>query len=255
MRKDIYEVYGNLGANTSAPNLLTSRLVDFISNITVHRGNILRHQLNSSWKPNTGKVTLLMPDQTDFFNVAKSYPKLKTFIFGEAGDDSNYHIIDNIYEWICDERLYNAVTSPSKWNYPKWYPNGCERNMTRSFIPQNRLSNFYWRNMQDTDLKMDLIHHGSRAHLPTFISVVEDGIVTHLGYVYSHGVKLAHRQCARDESTTVPAFPTTIPFHEEVFVISQYWGEAVFHAIVEDLTRMGPYISFLKKHPIVRQLM
>ena len=74
----------------------------------------------------------------------------------------------------------------------------------------------------------------------------------HLGYVYSEGIKVAHRQCYRDESTTAPALPEVIPFHEEVFVISQFWGHAVFHAIVEDLTRLGPYIPFLKEHPSIK---
>ena len=254
VRRGIHKVYGDLNNNKSAQRLWMNRLEEFITRITIHRNNVLRHPMkfNDSKRPSIGKVTLLSPVQPGFFHAENTYPQLKTFTFGKNGDDPNYRIFDNTYEWICDERLYKDVTSPSKWNYTKWYPNGCERNLSRSFEPQYSLHSIHWRNSEYFDLKKDLIRHDGQAPIPTFLSVVEDGIVIGLGYVYSKGIKVAHRQCNRDESTTAPALPEVIPFHEEVFVISQFWGETVFHAIVEDITRMGPYISFLKEHTSIK---
>ena len=254
VRSGIHKVYGNLNHNKSAQRLWMNRLEEFITRITIHKNNVLRHPMEFKVpkRPSIGKVTLLSPVQPGYFHAWKKYPMLKTFIFGKPGDDPNYRIFDNTYEWICDERLYKNITSPSKWNYPKWYPNGCERNMSKSFEPKYSLHSMHWRNSENFDLKKDLIEHEGRAPIPTFLSVVEDGIVIGLGYVYSKGIKVAPRQCDRDESTAAPALPEMIPFHEEVFVISQFWGENVFHAIVEDLTRMGPYISFLKQHPGIK---
>ena len=126
-------------------------------------------KFNVSKRPSIGKVTLLSPVQPGYFNAEKKYPKLKTFIFGKTGDDPNYRIFDNTYEWICDERLYKHITTPHiRWNYTEWYPNDCERNMSRSFEPKYSLHSMHWRNSETFDLKKNLITHDGQAPIPTF---------------------------------------------------------------------------------------
>ena len=37
--------------------------------------------------------------------------------------------------------------------------------------------------------------------------------------------------------------------YNEVFIISQYWGEGIFHFAIEDLPRLAPYYEFLQANP------
>lgn len=39
---------------------------------------------------------------------------------------------------------------------------------------------------------------------------------------------------------------------EEVFVISQYWGEGYYHVMMEDLPRLAPFLSFLRRNPQIK---
>ncbi len=39
---------------------------------------------------------------------------------------------------------------------------------------------------------------------------------------------------------------------KEVFTITQYWGEGYFHALVEDITRLAPFLQFLKKYQFIK---
>jgi hypothetical protein len=39
---------------------------------------------------------------------------------------------------------------------------------------------------------------------------------------------------------------------DEVFTIAQYWGYGYFHATIENLPRMAPFVEFLQRHPHIR---
>ena len=95
MRRGIHKVYGDINNNKSAQRLWMNRLEEFLTRLTIHRNNVLRHPMkfNVSKRPSIGKVTLLSPVQPGYFNAEKKYSKLKTFIFGKTGDDPNYRIL------------------------------------------------------------------------------------------------------------------------------------------------------------------
>lgn len=39
--------------------------------------------------------------------------------------------------------------------------------------------------------------------------------------------------------------------YDEVFVISQFWGEGHFHYMMEDMPRLAPFLTFLRNHPTI----
>ena len=41
------------------------------------------------------------------------------------------------------------------------------------------------------------------------------------------------------------------PLYKEVFVVSQFWN-GYFHVIIEQMSRLAPYICFLRSHPTIR---
>ena len=246
VKRGILQTYGDLNTNKTAQRLWMKRLENFIYTIMTHRKKILSepaHMDNALYE-----MTTLMPDNGNFFDEVKKYPKLKVVLFGEKGDDVNYHFLNNTFEWICDERLYQAITMPSKSKFPIWYPKGCEKNISKTFVPKYKMDDIFWRNKQEEALENDIIHYQGFSPIPTFHILVEDGIVTTSGYVVSRNVKIATRQCGRDATKDMSEFSYSIPCHNEVFVTSQFWGQFIYHGVGEDFTRIGPYISFLKQH-------
>ena len=77
-----------------------------------------------------------------------------------------------------------------------------------------------------------------------------DAVVTADGDVYSGNVKLVLYSCGMDASTVVPS--NVGPVYDEVFVIAQYWGSAVFHEMCEMLPRIALYREFLQRNPQIR---
>ena len=168
--------------------------------------------------------SVLSPDMKDFFEVANQHPQMKTFIFGKPGEAKSYRVLNNTFDWICDDRLYNHLTTKEKHHFPAWYPNACEKNISNSFVSRYELDDLFWRGKRKQDLSQDMIRNADGLLVPTFMTIVANATISPLGYVFSKNVKLAHMQCARDNSLKVPNFPPNVPYYEEVFVISQYWG-------------------------------
>ncbi len=62
--------------------------------------------------------------------------------------------------------------------------------------------------------------------------------------------KIVAPTCSQDLSRRPPAVGKT-RVYDEVFVISQYWGEGHFHNMMEDMPRLAPFLIFLRKHPSI----
>jgi len=60
-----------------------------------------------------------------------------------------------------------------------------------------------------------------------------DAIVTALGDVYSGNLKLVLDACSDNTGAEMPPNVDQMPLYDEVFVIAQHWGRAVFHLMVE----------------------
>ena len=50
----------------------------------------------------------------------------------------------------------------------------------------------------------------------------------------------------------LPSNANEFPLFHEVFVITQFWGDQVFHRMIEILPRLAFYLDFLKRHPNIR---
>jgi len=83
-----------------------------------------------------------------------------------------------------------------------------------------------------------------------------DAVVTEMGDVITARTKLVLYACRLD---LTPSFPlggnlSRIPCYDEVYVITQYWGKAVFHRMVVIVPRLVLCLQFLKTHPEIRIL-
>ena len=116
--------------------------------------------------------------------------------------------------------------------YPEWLTNG---------IPPERITRNY-SIQQETPL--------------TFIHVMPDVYVHQHGDVYVGSVKIIPWRCKPEKSLRSRSIQRdtllSAPLYDEVFTISQYWGEYFFHATLENLPRLAPYLEYLKRFPHIR---
>ena len=82
----------------------------------------------------------------------------------------------------------------------------------------------------------------------TYISIIKNGVVDPYGDVVVGNVKVILQSCRLsnyDISNPHEVF-------DEVFSIAQFWGYGYYHATIEEIIRLAPYIQFLKKHPNIK---
>ena len=86
----------------------------------------------------------------------------------------------------------------------------------------------------------------------TFIHIIPDATSMNDGDVLHGNLKIVPQKCKRKPYRTCPKLPSAMPKYKEVFTISQYWGNAFYHATLEDLPRIAPYLTFLQRNPTIR---
>lgn len=64
--------------------------------------------------------------------------------------------------------------------------------------------------------------------------------------------RIGRRRRRRHGNTTDHQQDDDVIVVDEVYVISQYWGDTVYHRFVETLPRISACISFLVRHPDIR---
>ena len=87
----------------------------------------------------------------------------------------------------------------------------------------------------------------------TFIHVTTNGLINEVGNVVTNEVQLELKSCPmeRKESGRSSSQPMgDYRMYNEVFVISQVWN-GYFHVVIEQMTRLAPYVSFLRNHPSI----
>ena len=89
----------------------------------------------------------------------------------------------------------------------------------------------------------------------TYILVISGALVTSEGDVIKDDWKIMPMSC-RWKSDQYSYFQPakSYPRHSEVFVLSQHWGKTFFHFLIENLTRISAYLSFLTRHPDIKIL-
>ena len=85
----------------------------------------------------------------------------------------------------------------------------------------------------------------------TFLHVIQNAIVGYNGDVHVADLKIVPQRCLQ---SLRPTKPRNVPndTKEEVFTISQFYGGDYYHAITENLSRLSPWLDFLKKNKHIK---
>ena len=88
----------------------------------------------------------------------------------------------------------------------------------------------------------------------TYLHIATNALVNKIGQVLLNDAKIEQKSCpieAQVSGNSDTRAMEEYPLYKEVFVISQFWN-GYFHVIIEQMSRLTPYICFLRSHPSVR---
>ena len=96
-----------------------------------------------------------------------------------------------------------------------------------------------------------LIKHGN-LNTVTFVHILSNAFVLKEGDVYVNGIKIVPQRCVQNLKYDGSISHRVKQFENKIFTIAQFWGNGYFHAVIEDLPRISPYIDFLRKYTDIK---
>ena len=86
----------------------------------------------------------------------------------------------------------------------------------------------------------------------TFLHILPNAVVVRDGDVYVKNIKIVLQRCKQNLNYENKILKLIKPFEDKIFTIAQFWGQGFFHATIEDLPRISPYIDFLRIHTDIK---
>ena len=84
----------------------------------------------------------------------------------------------------------------------------------------------------------------------TYVHILRNAFVNRHGDVHVQNLKLVPLRCQpnlKSHQLGVNYLSKT-PIFDEVFSVAQFWGDGYYHAVVEEMSRIAPYIAFLQRN-------
>jgi len=242
------------------------------------RGNtICRTSANNSWTANdglgTGQLRVVRNTEENYIEKLSGNPDIITVVlpwirsrynWSSLTDFSNV-LYQRYYEWTADNVLCSWIETPRviAARYDSVYRRTCNRNINdtarrRSLSPlylngKPISPNYYWPNNGDSYPEH---YYTTTPPYVFYMHIHRDAVVTGLGDVITTRTKLVLYTCSHDITPTLPLGGklSQIPCYDEVYVISQHWGNGVFHRMAEIVPRLVLCLEFLNKYPEIRIL-
>ena len=198
----------------------------------------------------------------DFLVHLKKYPQFSLFTYGLPHDiPEQQRILNKYYPHAGTMEFCQILQNPEKhpnMGFPKGQENGTTFNPLRTFFHRSciteidqsagwvsHMSDKYFRITPD----FDAVHKLKGSLVSMYLIKTVEAFVDSNGVVYSGKVKLHPAMCIRGTTVAKPVIPDGIPVYEEVLVVSQYYAKEVYHSIIENLSRLGPYLAMIERMP------
>jgi hypothetical protein len=187
-----------------------------------------------------------------------------TNMWNSLTDVSNV-LMQRYYQWTGDNQLCAWIETPgvTHMKYDVIYERKCERNLSSAatyyrslapvFLYGKPFNQFqYWPNNGTSYPK-----HFYTDALPFvfYLHVYQDAVANEMGDVFSgHSAVMLYscRDLSSEPHTALPANAESLPFYDEVLTLTQMWGTAIYHRMVEVVPRIAAFLDFVIEHPNIR---
>ena len=164
------------------------------------------------------------------------------------------------FEWTADDVLCTWIETPGiiRARYDVLFRGTCNRHINDTATAQSLRPLFV--NAKPPKPSHNWPNNGNSYpdHFYTsppryvfYVHIHRNAIVTGLGDVITASTKLVLDTCRHDVSPTIPLGRkmSNIPCYNEIYVITQYWGNGVFHRMAEIVPRLVLCLKFLNLNP------
>ena len=214
--------------------------------------NVLRERLisksNSSWDGDVGETRVIIGEKENYLRRLQNYPNDVTTLFLQwkglkapswnSQTDAANILVNDYFEGTASVPFCDWWHNPShKFLIDKY--GFCNRNRTVGLQPKS----LDWNHIIRQN------YGGLEKLYDFFIHVVQDAAINNRGDVITSKFTIRGPSCEHHYAVEQPNDSKT---YDEVFVISQYYGNEFFHRMLEDIPRLAPYLNFLREHKHVR---
>ena len=184
---------------------------------------------DAKWTSTLDKSNLLIQDYYPYTTTEELCKNIR------RRDGFTRHRYDTVYNHKCSTNISDAFHATS---------------MELSFLNSLQIQEpFYWPNggaAWPSHFYTDI------PRFVTYLHILQDGILNNLGQVLTGKYKVIPFNCRPVFSGDVPQYKTELPLHQQVFSLSQYWGDGFYHKNLEDFPKLAPYLDFLVKNPDIK---
>ena len=257
---------GHNTVNVNATGDFILRLRTYNDAITKLRRKILNARpLVTPWRSIGANLTVLWGNRDDFLQCLSWHYEVFTVMLPWAPSDRNHKwtslldrrnvLVQDYYEWTATEPLCSWIRrrGATKARWDAVYNRTCNTDADRSIAPTSLEPVYfhgkpvnvrdYWPNGGDAYPA----HFYTRLsdHL-FYVHLARDAVITDPGDIISGSLKFLPYSCSQDTTATPPRGWNRTVVYGELFVMTQFWGGAHFHKMIEGFPRIAPYLDFLR---------
>lgn len=184
------------------------------------------------------------------FQLLERFPEVKTLVLKIPEAKVKTLVGDSVYRWAGSNcKLIDREFYVQNIDEHRIYNFTCEQYRKQTLKPIGYGAHL----LSGTALqKRD---NGVNETLPiTFIHILSNAMINMNGDITTTKLRIIPQRCTMKRGVLrdpVQRDIDDIPLYNEVFIISQLWN-GYFHAVVEQLSKISPYICFLRNHPGIK---
>ena len=248
---------------------LLDRLVIFNHVLSTARRKILTSRGTTGWTDSINTTLDVLLEGTDeYLNLTSKRSHIKGIVLKwhekeTKGNDIEGPGLSNVlltdyYQWITHKSVCAWIGRPKALGRHFYinYKDNCFSKPSMGIAPQMiRPIDF---NLQPVRLRK-CIRDKATSYPPSkykyypehvlHLHILQDAVVEVFnGQVVSQLTRVVPHTCTCFGTTEPQAEYNTTPIYNEVFVVTQYWGESFYHRMVELFPRLSPFLQFLKEN-------
>ena len=261
-----YSGHNTVNVNATGDFLLRLRTYnDAISKL--RRKILVARPLVTPWRSIGANLTVLWGNRDDFLQCLSWHYEVFTVMLPWAPSGRNQKwtsrldrrnvLVHDYYEWTATDPLCSWIRQRgfTKARWDAVYNRTCNTDADRSIAPTS-LEPVYFRgkpvNVRDywpNDGDAYPAHFYTRLPGHVFyVHLARDAVVTEPGDIISGSLKFLPYSCSQDTTATPPRGWNRTVVYGELFVMTQFWGGAHFHKMIEGFPRIAPYMDFLREN-------